>query len=212
MASSIYVVPWERNRRLRTLGCEYEDLIEVVRACVAGRGGCTANDPRSAPGYESWRLGTRHLRERFLPKEGWERDSALNIESIVHRERRIRISVVNTDEGTGMPLRSPRNRTPKGVATETVTDLNGQLELGESIPLLADAARSERLETWHLCVFDNGADVRAEFSRPIEFAFGHFVKFAERIFLLQDDDWDGLRADRPDDDVDSDVEISIRRK
>ena len=212
MASTVYAVPWERNRRLRALGCEYEDLIEVVCACVAGRGGCTANDPISAPGYEAWRLGTRRLRERFLSKEGWQRDGALNIESIVHRERRIRISVVNADEGTGMPLRSPRNRTPKGVATATVTDLNGQLELGESIPLLADATRSEGLETWHLCVFDDGADVRAELSRPVEFASGHFVKFAERILLLQDCDWDGLRADTPDDDLGSDVEISIRRK
>ena len=212
MASITYAVRWERNRRLRELGCEYEDLIEVVRACVAGRGGCTANDPISAPGYEAWRLGTRRLRERFLPKEGWQTDNALNIESIVHRERRIRISVVNADEGTGMPLRSPRNRTPKGVATETVTDLNGQLELGGSIPRLADATRLERLETWHLCVFDDGTQVRAELSRPIKFTSGYFAKFAERILLLQDGDWDGLRADVADDDIGPDVEISIRRK
>lgn len=124
MASVIHAALWERNRRLRELGCEYEDLIEVVRAGVAGRAGCTANDPISAPGYEAWRLGTRCLRERFLRKEGWESDNTLNIESIVHRERGIRISFVNADEGTGMPLKSPRNRTPKGVATESVAEGN----------------------------------------------------------------------------------------
>ena len=212
MASVIHAARWERNHRLRELGCEYEDLIEVVRAGVAGRAGCTANDPISAPGYEAWRFGTRCLRERFLRKEGWESDNTLNIESIVHRERGIRISFVNADEGTGMPLRSPRNRTPKGVATESVTDLNGQLELGGPIPRLADAAQSAEFETWHLCVFDDGAQVRAELSRPVEFASGHFVKFAERILLLQDGDWDGLGTDMLDDDIGPDIELSIRRK
>ena len=212
MASVIYDVSWQRNRKLRELGCEHEDLIEVVRACVAGRGGCTANDPISAPGYEAWRHGTRRLRERFLPNEGWERSNALGIESVVHRERRIRISVVNTDEATGMLSKSPRNRTRKGCATEAVTDLNGQLELGGPIQRLADALRSEELDTWHLCVFDDGEHVRAELSRPVEFASGHFVKFAERVMVLQNGDWDGLRTDKPDDDAGPDVEISIRRK
>lgn len=45
---------------------------------------------------------------------------------------------------------------------------------------------------WYLCVFDNGAKVRAEVSRPSEFHLGYIIKFNERIFILNDGDWEKI--------------------
>lgn len=210
MTAVIYVEAWERDTRLRALGCKRSQLIDVVQACVAARGGCTENDPKSAPGYEAWRAGTRRLREIFLP-EGWEKEDLNGIEAIVHHERKLRISVVNTDSGTADISQSPRNRTCKGSATEKVIDLNNQLEL--DIPRLGDCVTDERgYSTWHLCIFDDGNVVRAELACPIEFKSGYFVKFKERIFILGPGEWGDTGFSSRDADLGPDVEIKIRRK
>lgn len=211
MTAIIYAEPGERNRRLRALGCSRSQLIEVVEACVAARGGCTDNDPKSAPGYEAWRVGTRLLREIFLRKE-WEKYDLNGIEAIINHALKIRISLVNTDAGTGDISKSPRNRTLKGPATQKVTDLNNQAEL-PGIPGLGDGIGDEPgYEMWHLCVFDDGNLVRAELSCPIEFKSGFFVKFKERIFILGPGEWNDPDSRSKGRDFGQEVDIQIRRK
>ena len=211
MVAFINAEPWDRDSRLRELGFTRDQWIEVVRACVAARGYCTDNDPKSAPGFMSWRSGIRRMREIFRPL-GWEKEDVDGIETIVHHDRKMRITVMNTDSGTADPDRSPRNRTVKGPATERVTDLNSQLEMFSSENMSNIEGGSNDYSIWHLCVFDDGNNVRAELSRPVEFKSGYFIKFSERIWILGPGDWTDHNINVPNDDVGPDFEIEVRRK
>lgn len=211
MVAIIHAEPWDRDRRLRELGSTREDWIEVVQACVAARGYCTNNDPKSAPGYMAWRAGVRRMREIFRP-QGWEKEDLDGVETIVHPGRKIRITVTNTDAGTTDPNRSPRNRTVKGPATERIIDLNNQIEMFPHENLGNVSWPNDGYSMWNLCVFDNGNVVRAELSRPIEFRSGYFIKFSERIWILGPGDWDEFSLVAPEDDAGPDFQIEVRRK
>ena len=111
---------------MNRLGVTRDELVDIVRACVAGRGGATDNDPRSAGGQLAWILGTRRMREVFR-KKGLDKEVLNGVETVVDHLRMNRFVVVSTDNGTSDPNRSPRNRTEKGPASEQITDLNNEL-------------------------------------------------------------------------------------
>lgn len=214
MVAFIYAHPYDRDERLRRLGAAREDLIEVVKACVAGRGGATDNDPQSAGGQFAWIYATRRMREIFRAK-GLEKEILNGVETVVDRERKIRFSVVSTDKGTADRNRSPKNRTGKGPASELITDLNNQYEFGLVDSLGNPIAREDSsggYSFWYLCIYDDGNDVRAELSNPVEFKSGYFVKFSERIFILGPGEWDEVSVSDSDDDLGPDFQIDVHRK
>ncbi|MGA8760310.1 MAG: hypothetical protein WB611_29115 [Stellaceae bacterium] len=183
--------------------------IEIVKAAVAARARCTDDAPKSAPGYFAWEAATTRTRQMFR-REGWEKGSEDGIETIVHHELKKKIAVLNTDSGTAAKARTPMNRTPKGPAQQRVMDINDQFEMfkrGEMGPL-AETPYS----LWYLCIFDDGGKVRAEISRPSEFAGNYIQGFAERIFILEDDDWEKVLLATPADDEPKDIKITVRRK
>lgn len=192
-ATIIYVNDWDRSKRLRELVLalpDHEDarwgLLEAVRAAVAGRAGATDNDSRSAPGYNAWNSPVRRLREVYRGANDWEKFEEDGVEGIVNHKRKLKVIPVSTDEGTCDPTCSPRNRTPKGPATGKVVDLNSQMSLFSPEAL---AAQRDGYQVWELCTFDNGNDVRAELSCPVDFSGAHFLKFSERIFLIDPGEW-----------------------
>ena len=67
---------------------------------------------------------------------------------------------------------------------------------------------------WYLCIYDSGSKVRAEISRPVEFLGGYITKYSERIFLLQEGDWEKVAIVPFGDNTtnDEDFEINVRRK
>jgi hypothetical protein len=204
---------WDRSKRLRELGLVLptfvdprQGLLDAVRASVAGRAGATDNNARSAAGYNAWDFPTRRLREIYRGFNGWEKFEENGVEGIINRERKLKITAVSTDGGTCDPASSPRNRTPKGPATEKVVDLNSQLSLFD----FKDLAKENEYQSWELCTYDDGNDVRAELSCPIIFESSHFIKFAERIFLIDPGEWKKL-AILPNEDGD-DIAIEVRRK
>lgn len=209
MAALIYDQPREIDRRLsQYFNSTRDQWIEVVKAMVAGRGGCTTNNSKSAPGYYSWDSGIFRMRHIF-GKEGWINGCEDGVETIVSHELKKRITVMNTDDGTADKFRSPRNRTPKGPANEKLADLNDQFEMFRRHEI--SKAPEDHLPIWYLCTFDSGSVVRAELSRPTKFLSNHFVKYEERIFIIQGDEWQkialaGPAADGPD------YEINVRRK
>ena len=215
MATVIYEEPFERDKRLRELGLSRESLIQIVEACVIGRGETTDNDPRSAGGYFAYSFGTRRMRELYRGKDGWDKGQCDGIETIDHHGRKIRIGVVSTDSGTCVNSRSPRNKTYKGPAAEKVTDLNSQIEMhfvdgnGQPLPRIESV---NDYTMWYLCVFDSGSTVRAELSMPVTFRCGYFVKFAERIFIVGPGEWDTIEHIEPLEETEPDLEIEIRRK
>lgn len=214
MVAIIYAHPYECRERLDRLGTSRDDWIEVVKACVAGRGDATDNHPQSAGGQFAWIFGTGRMREIFRRK-GLDKEIVNGVETVVDHERKVRFAVVSTDRGTADLDRSPKNRTPKGAASEKITDLNNQHEMdfvdpsGNPIPRKDEG---DGYSFWYLCVYDDGNDVRAELSSPIGFKSGYFIKFSERIFILGPNEWTDLSISKPDDDLGSELEIDVRRK
>jgi hypothetical protein len=186
-----------------------DQWVEIVKAAVAARARCTDDSPKSAAGYFAWEAATTRSRQMFR-REGWEKGCEDGIETIEHRELKKKIGIMNTDSGTSDKSRTPRNRTPKGPAQEKVMDINDQYEMfkrGEIGPV-----KEAPYSLWYLCIFDDGTSVRAEISRPSEYSGNYFVEFAERIFLLEDGDWEKVLLATPADDGPKDIEINVRRK
>ena len=67
---------------------------------------------------------------------------------------------------------------------------------------------------WYLCLHDDKGLVRAELSRPLEYEGGYVTKFAERIFIVRDGDWDKVAIDAGahDGPGGQDFNIQVRRK
>jgi hypothetical protein len=195
----------EVGNRLEELGVPKAKLIEVIEAMVSARADCTPNDPPGSRGWSSYRMGTRRLREEFLIEVGWEKDDTDQIASIVNKKLGIRIVVANTDDATGIEdtERFPQNRSKKGAATDRVVQGN-QLSfmdaLDESLKVIVafksvgETARP--IITWYVCVYNEGDEVRAEFSCPVGLDGGFFTNFVERIFIIGPDGGDGAPVRR----------------
>jgi hypothetical protein len=211
----IYVEPWDRDRRLRQLELVKDDfddardgLLEVVRAVASGRANSTDNNARSSAGYNAWDYGVRRVREVYRGFNDWESFEENGVEGIINRRLKLKITVVSTDSACD-PLYSPRNRTPKGPATEKIVDLSVQGEL---------FARDDNIDPpggyqfWEICVADDGNKVTAELSRPELFLSNYFIKFSERIFLIDPGEWEKIGITMPDHSDGIEFEPDVRRK
>ena len=143
-------------------------------------------------------------------REGWEKACEDGLETIINSDLKKKVAVMNTDAGTADANRSPMNRTIKGPAVEKVVDLNNQSEMfkrSEVGPLVESP-----YSLWYLCIFDDRGKVRAELSRPSEFACGYIVKFSERIFILKDGEYEKVLLEKSADSGAQDFNVDVRRK
>ncbi len=205
---------WDVDRRLQELGLSRDELIDVIRACVAAHGGCTDNDPPNAKGWEVWRWGVRRLREIYRPA-GFEKDESGGFSTTINRAHRYRIAVINTDDATGLSgERIPQNRNRKGPASEQAAAINQQWLPGYDWPRRTSESKEPAcdLPTWHLCVFVEGDEVRAELALLVDFKSGFFTECHERIILLGRGDWERLDFDSPPDDPGPEFDVEIRRR
>lgn len=220
MCALIRVTPLEIDDRLNDFGIVRDQLIAIVHAMVAAKAECTDNDPPSAPGWSSWRHGTRRAREIFRSK-GWLKDDA-GLSTIVNHSLGMRIAVANTDDATGIASDevNPQNVSRKGAATDRAVDGNQKslfrdLPPDEKIiPFVPRERHTSAYATYYVCVFGEGVEVRAEFSCPIKVVDGFFVGFSERIILVKPGEWPPAPMDKreePDSDV-TEFDIPVRRK
>jgi hypothetical protein len=164
----------------------------VVKAAVAARARCTENNAKSAPGYYAWDAGTVRARQIFR-REGWEKGDHNGIETICNSDLKKMIAVMNTDAGTADVMRSPKNRTWKGSASENIVDLNNQgllFRREEMGPLIQPP-----YSLWCLCIYEDEGKVRAELSSPIEYKSGYVIEYSERIFIIRDGEWEQVTID-----------------
>ena len=212
MTAEIHSNPRIVDRRLRQyFDTDRQQLIEIVKAAVAARAQSTDDSPKSAASYYAWAAATMRLRQMFR-RMGWEKGDESGIETVIEHERKKQIAVMSTDSGTADRNRSPRNRTIKGPASEKVVDLNNQHELFKHDEM--GPRKEPPYSLWYLCIYDNGSTVRAELSRPVGFSAGYISKFSERIFILEDGDWEKVVLAPPDEQPtqDYDLKIDVRRK
>ena len=214
--SAIVKNPIAVTNRLAELGVTREQLLEVVGAMVGAKADCTDNDPPGAPGWSSWRIGTRRMRELLLI-EGWERDETNQISSIVNKQRGVRIVVSNTDDGTCSNVndRFPQNRSKKGAGTDRLIQENQGSFMGtldetlKVVPLRRDRRAPGPVITWYLCVYSEGDDARAELSCPIDVDGGFFTGFVEQIYITGFDEDGGTPVRRRTDGDDDGAEFNI---
>src|ERR1700692_4391520 len=226
MPVAIFKTPIEVDGRLKELGVTRDQLLEIVHAMVAARAACTDNDPPSAPGWSSWRFGTRRVRE-ILRREGWLKDDSEQLSCVVNHSSGMRIAVGNTDDATGIDSTDaiPQNRSKKGAATDRAVDGTQQSLFGpeprkrdEKVVLFVPRTRhSASYVTFYICVFNEGDIVRAEFSCPIAVENGYFGGFSERIILVGPGDWPPeAKIKKPEPESGSgsgsEFDIQVRRK
>jgi len=214
MQAKIRVENWDVESRLRQLGLSRKELIDVVKASVAQHAFCSDNDPPNARGFESWRWGVRKLREIYRAKDEWDKDDTRGFSTIVNRKLKVRVAVMNSDGGAGTLDAVPQNRSRKGAASEEVSIINQQLELGGSdwAPVPDENQGFEDYETWHLCIYIAGDVVRAELSRLHGFEAGYFTDCFEKIILLAPGDWEKQDFRDGSDDLGPDFAVEVTRK
>ncbi len=189
---------------------------------VGARNGCTDNDPASAPGWMSWKDGSRRFREIGRSK-GYAKDDADQIPWVVDVENGRRFAVSNTDDGTGVKGPGPQNRSRKGPATDrAVSENQGSFFdrfddpefLKKVIPLSMKRGQPGIIISWYLCVYCEGDEVRAELSCPVGADGGFFSDFMERLVLIGDgDDGPGEELRKSDDGDDgTEFDIPVSRK
>jgi hypothetical protein len=209
--------PVEVSNRLEELGWTAEELLEVAESMVAARFSCTENDPSSAPGWMSWKDGTRRMREIGSLK-GLTKADIDQIPCIIDTKRKLKFSVSNTDDGTAIEGRTPQNHSKKGPGTDrAVTGNQGSLfdpKDAPVVPLSKMKAQPGLLVSWFLLVYVDGDDFRAELSCPVEIEGGFFTDFSERIVLTGPNGSGGVkkRSDEPDDGNPMEFDIPVTRK
>ncbi|HRK98461.1 MAG TPA: hypothetical protein PLE43_08315 [Alphaproteobacteria bacterium] len=207
LEKKLYKEEDEVESRLYEFGATKDSLLKIIHAAAGGRNLAVANDPKTAGGQFAYIYGTRALRDVFLSL-GWKKDRHDNIESVVNPDNGIKIIFQNVDIAADT-LRAPKAISGKGAASARIIDF-AQPNL---FPEFNDEEEQKANQSvWFFCVSVNGDDVRAELSRPYSLEGGQFSDFIERIFILQNNDWEELNITIEDDTDLQDFEVNISRK
>ena len=180
--------------RLAQLKLSLPGLIEVLDMVFTECGICNENDPAGTKGWTVYRWGVRGLRQVFR-SDGWELDRTGNLETLVNHALKIRVAVLNTDDGTCHPdpKRLPRNTSDKGPNSERAALANADMLPGaEEWPEIGPDGKpvvTPEYETWHLCTYVRDDELRAELSLLTKFSAGHFCGAKERLFLVKPGEW-----------------------
>ena len=206
----IFKTEWQVQERLAQLDTSRNELIEIARRAAAARADATDDDPNSAGGLLSWIYGTRALRKTFRPK-GWKRNRADNIESVVHRTRRLKFIFQNADVACE-DFVEPQGISSKKSASE-------RLVKAAQFSLFPDDEQDEQQRLEGATVFyffvavDDGGEITAEFSCPRDIEGGQFKGFHERIFIVNKGDLDTVVLPEIDaDGDDQDFDVAVTRK
>lgn len=201
---TIYSRDHEIGTKLGGFGCTAEDLQDAALSAGAARNEASPLHPANAPGMYSYMEGVAAIRMAFLQIPGWESHRRKGVEGVKNEKLGLVVLFQNVDHACG-----PHDPTPISQKGEAVTDLVDN-PTGYLFGFMEEDARAaENTVVWFLCVSCREDEVRAELSRPREIKDGNFGTMAERVFVLQDNDWtpgsDGGRERGEADDLDVQV-------
>ena len=166
-------------------------------------------NPANAAGMYSYMEGVAALRMIFLSKEGWKIVRPKGVEAVANTELGIMVLFQNVDHACAEHDPSPISAKGEGVI-ELVDNPSGYLW----DYMAEEDQNNENRHVWFFCVSSSVDEIRAELSRPRAIKNGNFGTFAERIFIVQDNDWnptDDDTGDNPNDGQDFDVPVSKKR-
>lgn len=216
MSCLVRIEPYDVQAALAALDLTFEECMAAFEAMTAAVGGCTENDPPTAPGWDARRFGVRRWRE-IKRSQGWLKNDAENICTIVHPKASFRIAVANTDESTGIVSAKPRSRSVKGDGSRRAVALNNSPplplpEFVEEFERQLKAAAAARSHIWYFCAYIQDDVRRLELSKPTGIVGGHFSGWDERIILI-DRDGPVCGRTKPIDEIyGPDAEVVVRRK
>ncbi len=216
--TKIYLSTVEASNRLHDLGLTITQIRSIAEAMAAARASSTDNDPSSAPGLFAWIRGVRRMREVLLP-EGWERENTDQVPTVANYDYGVRLTVMNTDNGTGIVESSPQPCSKKGVATERAAFSNQKvfseiMETASNTFPLVDAQDSSEIIQWYICVYSDADVTRVEVSCPVSLTGGLFTSFEERIFVSLDNggaEPSKIRKPGPDSTPEYDIQVTRKK-
>ena len=211
----IYRDQFEVELKLNELGVNREELLEVVKKVVAARNNAVAFDPLSTKGQFGFIYGTRAIREALCPK-GWVVDRKDNVESTFNPSLGVKIIYQNADSAANSE-REPQSISGKGAASTKLVEnsFSGYLfpEMEEEERLKREAQiKSLNATVWFLFVSVEGEEVCAELSCPRSIEDGQFKGFHERIFFLQNNEWDESVVIEDTESPLDEFEVNVSRK
>jgi hypothetical protein len=164
-------------------------ILEILSSMAGERANVRDGfDPPSATGYETWRWGTRFLREHeVLGKSGWQVCERDQVSGIFNSALNIKLTVLPTDNSTGTS-KSPRNVTIKGPSTCNLIDHNsgqGKFSFIKSEP--------PPPALWCLCTYFCDLYIAAEISRPSMQVGGVVRDYSDRIVVAKPFEIPGIR-------------------
>lgn len=201
--TSMVTTPDAVDIRLAELFVETAQIIAVGQTARAYAEDASPSMPLNAAGMLSYLHGVGSLREQFVG-EYYVLDRACGIESVVSRDRTVRIGFQNVDKCcVEMP---PLPRSEKGSGAEALSGPGLFEHAGvESGPLTG--VKPDGISTYYIMV---GLDGSIEMSCPV-IEKGKYVAWVERIFIYSPDaGWDAIPqvGDGPLDDFD--VSVSFK--
>ncbi len=180
----------EVTDKLATMRLTVKILSDAILAGEAARDMCTANDPKTAGGYDAWARATKSLREQ-LTTHDWKRSDEGGLPVVVSPSGDLAVTVATGDQNTGwtvdgntgLPV-SPRTKYAKGATTIALVTRNRMQpdfwEPDQEQVKVSDPTR----KTWFLLRIRDGESVRAELSLPAEIGDdGHVEEWLDRIIL-----------------------------
>lgn len=186
-----YEKPAEVTTRLNDLGVTMEDLRTAVQSGDRQAAQCTANDPKTTPGFYRWAKTFRRLADNLTPKK-WVHEERRNLPLMIAASGDLAIGVSSASAETGLVgthphTGDPKTRNPKGLATRSVVARN-QLSIPGvgSVVTLARKPGDAKMQTWFLLYYadEETDEVRCELSLPAGVAEDDRVgEWFERIIL-----------------------------
>jgi hypothetical protein len=207
-------LPDVANYLAEKFGATSDQLLHIVQAGVAARNSCTSNHPSGAPGTMCWIEATGELRNIFL-QLGYEKNDTDNIPSVYHKDRKVKIAVCNSDEGTGLAQGHPQPVRSKGDGVKRAVFPNEGVfkEILETALNVNETVSAETF--WYICIFCEDDVFRAEILCPILNEDGSFKDFHKRIILESDGHAGGgmpILQENPDDGPNFDVPVTRRQQ
>lgn len=163
-------------------------ILEVLSSVAGERANVRDGiDPPSATGYETWRWGTRFLREHeALAKNEWQICERDQVSGIFNAKLNIKLTMLPTDSNTGT-AKSPRNATIKGPSTCKLIDHNS----GQGNFSFIKSEQPPAL--WCLCTYFCDFYVAAEISRPSMQVNGFVRDYSDRIIVAKPFEIPGIK-------------------
>lgn len=174
---------------LTTMCLPRHAMLELGIKIGGERANVAAHEPNNVIGFETWRWGTRFLREDQILKDlGWVLCDRDQVAGIRNSKLGIKLVCCGTDENTGT-ARSPRNLSERGINSCKLIGFNaGQIDLFGD-----DTDEEERDELWYYCSHYSEKFISIEISRPTSEVGGFVTAFSDRIVIAQPGEIPGIR-------------------